>query len=147
MSLDRYTQKVNIKAAEHRKLLEELKQLAVSVERCMDTISGVMAELTAVNSKYQGQRTTRDEVDYLTVLLDCAKKKLAWEKQIGSLRKRSPVLLGELMKALNDKDFPPSEEMKAQMLNSLQAVQGALERLQGIPVSDESADGGDGIAE
>ncbi|HZV33648.1 MAG TPA: hypothetical protein VFB72_03660 [Verrucomicrobiae bacterium] len=133
MSLERYHQKANIKAEERRKLLAELKQLAISVERCQQTINSLMIELNEVNAKYQGQRSTREEVEYLTVLLACAKKKLAWEKQIASLSKRAPTLLQELTATLNDKEFPPSDEMKLEMLQSLQVVQSALERLQQIP--------------
>lgn len=133
MSLERYHQKANIKAEERRKLLTELKQLAISVERCQQTINSLMIELNEVNAKYQGQRSTREEVEYLTILLACAKKKLAWEKQIASLSKRAPTLLQELTATLNDKEFPPSDEMKLDMLQSLQVVQSALEMLQQIP--------------
>ena len=133
MSLERYQEKANIKAEERRKLLNELKQLAASVQRCQETIRSLVIELTEVNAKYQGERSTRQEVDYLTVLLACAKKKLAWEKQIASLSKRAPVLLEILTRTLNDKDYPPSEEMKVEMLQSLQIVQSALENLQQIP--------------
>lgn len=132
MSLERYKQKGHVKAAEQRRLLEELKLLAVSIQRCMETIHSLMTELTEVNAKFQGQRTTREEVDYLTVLLACAKKKLAWEKQISSLRKRAPELLEDMTRTLHDKDFPPSDEMKTEMLQSLQVVQVALGQLQGL---------------
>lgn len=136
MSLERYQERANIKAEERRKLLDELKQLAISVQRCQETIHTLMVELNEVNAKYQGQRSTREEVDYLTVLLACAKKKLAWEKQIASLSKRAPVLLETLTRTLNDKDFPPSEEMKLEMLQSLQIVQNALANLQQIPAGN-----------
>jgi hypothetical protein len=127
---DRHIQKAQLKIAERQRILAELNQLAVDVERCERTIGAVMAELNAVNTKYQGQRTTRQDVEYLTVLLDSAKKKLAWEKQIASLRKRAPALLENMTRTLDDKDYPPTEEMKAAMLRSLQIVQSALERLQ-----------------
>src|SRR5580704_7508450 len=130
MSADRYTQTAHVKAAERRKVLAELKQLAVDIGRCQDTIASVMAELNATNVKYQGERSTRQEVEYLTILLACAKRKLAWEKQIASLQKRAPTLLAEMTRALHDKDFAPTEEMKAAMMKSLQTVQAALERLQ-----------------
>src|SRR4051794_16152954 len=101
--MNSYTQKAQIKAAEHRRLLAELQELAMSVNRCQDTITSLMADLNSANSKFQGQRSTRDEVDYLTVLLACAKRKLAWEKQIASLQKRAPALLTEMTRLLNDK--------------------------------------------
>jgi len=130
MSLERYTQTAHVKAKERQKVLAELQQLASDIERCQETITAVMAELSAVNAKYQGERSTRQEVEYLTVLLACAKKKLVWEKQIASLKKRAPDLLENMSKIMNDRDHPPTEELKAAMLRSLQIVQGALERLQ-----------------
>ena len=132
MSMDRYTQKVQIKAAEHRQLLAELRKLALSIQRCQETISALMAELNAANAKFEGQRSTRQEVEYLTILLECAKRKLAWEKQIASLQKRAPALLKALTGTLNDKEFPPTEEMKVEMLQLLQVVQATLEGLQAL---------------
>jgi hypothetical protein len=129
MSVDRYTQTARVKAVERRKLLAELKQLAVDIERCQETIASVMAELNSVNAKYQGERSTRQEVEYLTVLLACAKRKLVWEKQIASLQKRAPALLESMSNIMNDRDHPPTEELKAEMLHSLQSVQSAMERL------------------
>ena len=38
MSADHYTQTANIKAAERRRVLAELKQLAVDIGRCQETI-------------------------------------------------------------------------------------------------------------
>jgi len=128
--MNRYIQKVQIKAAEHRRLLAELKELAVSINRCQGTITSLMAELNSANAKFQGQRSTPQEVEYLTILLACAKRKLAWEKQIASLQKRAPALLTEMTRTLNDKDFSPTDELKAEMMHSLQIVQAALERLQ-----------------
>ncbi len=128
--MNRYTQKVQLKAAEHRRLLAELKELAVSVNRCLNTITALMTELTSANARFEGQRSTQQEVEYLTILLACAKRKLAWEKQIASLQKRAPALLAEMTATLNDKDFPPTDELKAEMMGSLQMVQAALEQLQ-----------------
>jgi hypothetical protein len=129
MSVDRYTQTAHVKAAERRKVLAELKQMGVDIDRCQETIASVMAELKSTNAKYQGERSTRQEVEYLTVLLGCAKRKLAWEKQIASLQKRAPALLESMSRIMNDRDHPPTEELKAEMLHALQIVQGALERL------------------
>jgi hypothetical protein len=128
--MNRYTQKVQLKAAEHRRLLAELQELAVSVNRCQNTITLLMTELNSANARFQGQRSTHQEVEYLTILLACAKRKLAWEKQITSLQKRAPTLLAEMTATLNDKDFPPTDELKAEMMHSLQIVQAALEQLQ-----------------
>jgi hypothetical protein len=137
MSVDRYTQAAHVKAAERRRVLGELKDLAADIEHCQETIGSVMHELSAVNAKFQGERTTRQEVEYLTVLLACAKRKLAWEKQIASLKKRAPALLASMGRILNDRDHPPTEELKTDMLRSLQIVQAALERLQGHDTGDD----------
>jgi|SRR5581483_10460196 len=131
MSADRHTQMAQVRAGERRRLLEELNQLATDIGRCEQTINAVMAQLNAVNTKYQGPRTTRQDVEYLTALLDCAKRKLAWEKDVSSMQKRAPALMESMAKMLNDPDFPPSEESKGDMLRALQAVQAALEKLQG----------------
>jgi hypothetical protein len=136
MSVDRYTQKAHIKAAERRRILAEVNQLAVDIGRCEKTIASVMATLESVNTKYRGPRTTRDEVEFLKVLLDCAKRKLAWEKQIASLKRRAPALLENMMKIMNDTDHPLSDELKTEMLQALQAVQGALQRLQAVETSE-----------
>jgi len=136
MPVDRYTQTANIKAAERRRLLGDLKQLAADIGRCQETITAVSSELKSANAKYQGERSTRQEVDYLTVLLSCAKRKLAWEKQIASLQKRAPVLLESLSNIMNDRNHPPSEELKAEMLDSLTKVQGAMERLQKLEAGE-----------
>jgi hypothetical protein len=130
MSADRYIQTAHVKAAESRRLLAELKQLAADIGRCQETITSVMTELNSINAKYQGERSTRQEVEYLTILLTCAKRKLAWEKQIASLQKRGPALLESMSKIMQDRDHPLTEELKAEILQSLQSVQGAMERLQ-----------------
>jgi hypothetical protein len=119
-----------VRAAERQRTLGELHELATDIGRCERTITAVMSELTTVNAKYQGPRTTRQDVEYLTVLLDCAKKKLAWEKQITSLKKRAPALLEAMTRLLGDKDYPPTDAVKEEMLRALQTIQGALERLQ-----------------
>jgi hypothetical protein len=135
VSVNRYIEKANIKAAERRRVLAEVNQLAASIERCERTIASVMTDLNAINAKYQGTRNTREEVEFLEVLLDCAKKKLAWEKQISSLKKRAPALLGSMTGIMNDPDHPPSDELKSEILRSLQAIQSALGRLQAMETS------------
>ncbi len=130
MALNRYLQQGQIKAAERRRVLIDVQQLAGSIARCQETIVEVMTGLKTANAKYEGGRSTRQEVEYLTVLLDCAKKKLAWEKQIASLKKRAPELLERMSKIMNDKEHPPGDELKAEMLRALQIVQSALQSLQ-----------------
>jgi len=130
MAVNRYQEAANIKAAERRRVLAEINQLAESIARCEKTIESVMADLQVVNTKYQSTRTTQQEVEFLKVLLDCAKRKLAWEKQIASLKKRAPALVEALTGIMNDKDHPPGEELQSQMLRALQLIQSALQRLQ-----------------
>lgn len=108
----------------------ELNVLVQDIDRCEKIINEVKAELDAVNARFQGPRTTREDVAYLTVLLDCAKKKLAWEKLLGSLQKRTPPVLEEMTRLLNDPKAPPEAEMREQMLQALRGVQAAMERLQ-----------------
>jgi len=119
-------------ANEQRQVVLALQTLVKDIERCEKTILNLTVELQGVNSKYQGRRTTREDVAYLTDLLECAKKKLAWEKNIASLQKRTPTVLERMSKLIHDPQNPPSEESRTQMLGSLQAVQAAMERLQNV---------------
>ena len=121
-------------ASQNQQVISELNALVKDIERCEKTIVSLQKELTAINTKFQGKRDTRQDVEYLTGLLDCAKKKLAWEKQIASLQKRTPELLQQMAKLLNDPLNPPSEETRTQMLQSLQSVQATMERLQAVKV-------------
>lgn len=119
-------------ANEQRQVILELQTLVRDIERAEKTIVGLKGELESVNSKYQGQRNTREDVAYLTALLECAKKKLAWEKNIASLQKRTPQVLEKMSKLIHDPQNPPTEESRTNMLGSLQAVQAAMERLQSV---------------
>src|SRR2546423_479746 len=128
-SLKKY--KVAAKAvANQQQILSEFETLARSVERCEKTICDLKTEFEAVNLKHQNRQTTQDDIAFLTDLLKCANRKLGWEKQIASLKKRTPALLEEMVKLLNDPNNPPEEEMRAAMLRTLQAVQLSLERLE-----------------
>lgn len=117
-------------AAEQKQILSEMAGLVADIDRCHKTIELVNQDLQRANAQYQGERTTRQDVEYLTVLLDCAKRKLAWEKQIGSVQKRTPDLLERLQKQMNDEKNPPAGEVREQMLAGLQALQAAMEQLQ-----------------
>jgi hypothetical protein len=130
--MNRYTEKAHIRAAEHRRALAELNQLAADIGRCQKTITSVMTDLTTVNQKYQGTRNTREEIEFLKVLLDCAKRKLAWEKQIASLKRRAPALLEKMSRAMNDNEFPPTDDIRAEMLLALRQVQSALQGLHAL---------------
>jgi hypothetical protein len=130
--VNRYAEKAHIKAAERRTALAQLNQLATDIGRCEKTITAVMTDLKFINEKYQGTRSTREEIEFLKVLLDCAKRKLAWEKQIASLKRRAPALLENMTRIMNDNEYPPADEMKVEMLHALQLVQGALARLRAL---------------
>ena len=119
-------------AVQQQTVLSELNALVKDIERCDKTITGLQSELAAINSKYPVQRTTQQDVAYLTDLLKCAKKKLGWEKQIASLQKRTPLILENMGRLLNDPANPPSEEMRGEMLRALQGVQSAMDRLQSL---------------
>jgi hypothetical protein len=118
--------------ARQREVVLELNTLVADIERCEKTILDLQKELAAVNAKYPSPRTTRQDIAYLTDLLKCANKKLAWEKQIASMQKRTPATLEKMAQLLNDTKNPPADEMRVGMLQALQGVQAAMERLQGI---------------
>lgn len=122
------------RAAEQKQLIAELQVLANDMERSERAISTLKGELEEINRRFQGQRTTREDVDYLTGLLACAKKKLAWEKSMAGLQKRTPTLLDKMTRLLNDPSSPPSAEMRQQIMHCLQQVHSAMERLQGAKV-------------
>jgi hypothetical protein len=113
-------------------VISELIAIVRDIERCEKTINDLQRELTAANSKYPAPRTTREDIGYLTDLLKCANKKLAWEKNIASLQKRTPVLLEEMSRLMNDPKNPPADHVKAEMLRALQGLQAAMEKLQNI---------------
>jgi hypothetical protein len=115
-----------------QQVVTELNTLVRDIERCEKTILDLQTELGAVNAKYPTPRTTRQDIAYLTDLLKCANKKLAWEKQIASMQKRTPATLEKMAQLLNDPKNPPADEMRVQMLQALQGVQAAMERLQSM---------------
>ena len=80
-------------AGQQLEVLHELETLVKDIERAENTITTLKAELEEVNVKHQGRTTTRDDIAYLTDLVRCANKKLAWEKQIASLQKRTPDIM------------------------------------------------------
>lgn len=128
-------------AAQQQQVVVELNAIVKDIERCEKTILALNRDLQAINKKFQGPRSTRDDVEYLTGLLDCAKRKLAWEKQISSLQKRTPDLMERMTAILHDPKVPPSAEVRDQMLRALQAIQSAMERLQAANNSGEPGAG------
>ena len=121
-------------AGQQLQLIQELETLVKDIERAENTITTLKTELEAVNVKHQGRQTTRDDIAYLTDLLKCANKKLAWEKQIASLQKRTPSIMERMAKLINDPSTPGDNVARTAMLTSLQKVQAAMERLQGVKV-------------
>ena len=122
-------------AIEQQQVVLELNTLVADIERCEKTILGLKSELETVNRKHQNRQTTRDDIAYLEDLLRCAKKKLAWEKHIASLQKRTPALLERISGFMMDPKIPPADEVRVQMVNALQSVQAAMERLQNVKVN------------
>jgi hypothetical protein len=115
-----------------QQVVSELNTLVRDIERAEKTILDLQTELAAVNARYPSPRTTRQDIGYLTDLLKCANKKLAWEKQIASMQKRTPATLEKMALLLNDQKNPPVDAMRVEMLKALQGVQAAMARLQNM---------------
>lgn len=113
-----------------QQLIGELNSISEDIERCESTLSKLTADLEAVNARFQGPRTTREDVEYLTGLLDCAKRKLAWEKQLASIQKRTPEALDRMAKLLGDSQTAPMDAGRMELLQALKGVQASMERLQ-----------------
>jgi hypothetical protein len=121
-------------ALEQRQVVGEIEALVKSIERCEKTISELKVELERVNEKHKGRRTTQEDIAYLTDLLKCANKKLGWEKQMASLQKKTPALLERMSTLINDPVNPPTNEVRAGMLQGLEAVKSAMEKLEKVKV-------------
>ena len=121
-------------ALEQRAVVGEIEALVKSIERCEKTISDLKAELEQVNEKHKSRRTTQQDIAYLTDLLKCANKKLGWEKQMASLQKKTPALLERMSTLINDPVNPPTNEVRAAMLQGLEAVRSAMEKLERVKV-------------
>ena len=122
------------RALQQVQVVSELKELAKDIERCEQTIRNLKTDLESINSRHPQPRTTREDITYLTELLDCAKRKLAWEKQMASLQKRTPVTLETMTRLMNDPQSVPAENTRSEMLKALQEIQGAMERLNEVKV-------------
>jgi len=128
-------------AAQQRQVIQELKGLVKDIERSEKTITALNRELAEVNARHQGPRNTRQDIAYLTDLLECAKKKLAWEKQIASLQKHAPGLMDQMARIISDPKAPPSSETRDQILAALQAIQSAMQRLQDANSGNDQSPG------
>ena len=113
-----------------QQLVGELKAISDDIERCERTLNTLTADLDAVNNKFQGPRTTGQDVEYLTGLLDCAKRRLAWEEQLASIQKRTPEVLDGMAELLAGAQATPVEPGRLELLEALKHVQAAMERLQ-----------------
>lgn len=122
-------------AALQQQVVLELNAIVKDIERCEKTLNDLQSELAAANTRHPTPRTTRQDIAYLTDLLKCANKKLAWEKQIGSLQKRTPAVLEKMSGLLNDAANPPPDQIRAEMLQALHGVQAAMERLQNSKIN------------
>jgi len=111
-------------------VLHELESLVKTIERGETLLAELKEETTAMNVKHQHRTTTREDIAYLEDLLKCAKKKLAWEKQMENVAKRTPVVLAQVSSVMNDTTYPPDDQTRAQVVAFLQSVQTAMTRLE-----------------
>lgn len=107
----------------------ELESLVKSIERGEILLAELKEDTNAMNAKHQHRRTTREDIAYLEDLLKCAKKKLAWEKQMENVAKRTPVVLAQVSSVMNDTKYPPDDEKRAEVVALLHSVQTAMTRL------------------
>lgn len=117
-------------------MLEELSTLVKSIERAETLLAELKSETEEMNAKHQHRRTTREDIAYLEDLLKCAKKKLAWEKQMETVAKRTPEVLAKVSTAMNDTTNPPEPELRIKVLDLLQVVQSAMTRLDAAKMAD-----------
>src|SRR4051812_4078578 len=119
-------------AVQQQQLIGELDTLVKDIERSEKTIVDLKSDLEIVNTKHQNRNSTREDIAYLTDLLKCANRKLAWEKQMASLQKRTPELLDSMTKLVNDPGSPLEEQTSSAIITALQRVQSAMQRLQNV---------------
>ena len=101
-----------------------------SIDRGELMIQELKAEMEAVTTKHQHRETTKDDVLWLEDLLRCAKKKLAWEKQMSQLQKRTPAILEEVSSLMNNSRTPLADSAREAIASSLERVQAAMRRLE-----------------
>ncbi|EDY21657.1 hypothetical protein CfE428DRAFT_0902 [Chthoniobacter flavus Ellin428] len=117
-------------------MLEELSGLVKGIERAETLLAELKNETEEMNATHQQRRTTREDIAYLEDLLKCAKKKLAWEKQMETVAKRTPEVLAKVSTAMNDTTNPPEPELRIKVLDLLQTVQAAMSRLDAAKSAD-----------
>lgn len=116
-------------AAHHDEAVQELEGILKGIERSEQIVVSLRDEMEDVNRKYPAERTTQEDVDFLTDLLACARKKLLLEKQIEVLKRRVPAALERVSQTVTDAKAPPTPEMQCDLLDKLKTVQQAMERL------------------
>jgi len=117
-------------------MLEELQGLVKSIERAETLLAELKQDTEEMNARHQHRRTTREDIAYLEELLKCAKKKLAWEKQMEGVAKRTPEVLATVSTAMNDTVNPPLPKTRVAVLDLLQTVQSAMARLDAAKSAD-----------
>src|SRR6201996_4715378 len=117
-------------------MLEELQSLVKSIERGETLLAELKSDTEEMNAKHQHRRSTREDIAYLEDLLKCAKKKLAWEKQMEQLANRTPEVLAKVTATMNDPPNPPEPEVREKVLELLRVVQGAMARLDAAKAAD-----------
>ena len=100
-------------------MLDDLHTLAKSIERAETLLAELKRDTEAMTARHPAsRRTTREDIAYLEDLLQCAKKKLAWEKQMETLAKRTPEVLAKVSTAMNDTPTHPPTRSEAASSNS-----------------------------
>jgi predicted RND superfamily exporter protein len=117
-------------AIRQREVLAELESLVKSIDRGEKMITDLKGELDAVNEQHRDRKSTREDIAYLEDLLRCAKKKLVWEKQMSTLKTRTPEVLAQVSAVMNDAQNPPADATRVAFMELLQAVQSAMQRLE-----------------
>jgi hypothetical protein len=113
-----------------KEVVDELTAVARSIEKAEEMIVALKEQMDSVNQAHANRTTTSDDIAYLEDLLRCARKKLAWEKQMASLAKRIPVVLTKVQAVMNDQTNPPPDETRVAVAGLLQSVQQAMTRLE-----------------
>src|SRR4051812_44690728 len=117
-------------AAQQQEIILDLQALVKDIERCEVSINALKVELEGVNTRHSGRSSTQDDINYLEELLKCARKKLVWEKQMASLQKRPPDLMQRVESLVNHPQSNPNDDPQPRLMESLRAVQAAMQRLQ-----------------
>ncbi len=123
---------------QQQQVVAELNTLVKDIERSEKIILDLQTELNAVNTKYPIPRTTRQDVAYLTDLLKCANKKLAWEKQIASMQKAHARHAAKNVAVVERrKKSAHGRDARADVTGIARSAEAAMARLQELKTSEE----------